>query len=286
MQWTGALITGMEGMIKVAVMSWWTTKGDYATKLREQEEMLLRRCVRQWGDLLLHIFDRGYASGPWLGVLQSLRTKFVIRWKKGHVFFDEKGEEKKLWQIGLGKKYRAHKEIRDPHTGEKMPCDIWWAPVWHAAYTYQLYLVKVRVKKKVWYLITNEPVKKEEQAWEIVFAYRRRWQIETSFRYGKSELAMESPRLWSFDNRLKLLGIVSLVYAFLLHLLDPTEKQLVSSLLRLRCHRTGKRYREVISPLYRLRWAISRLWNDCRPILGGLFPTHLESIRVLASFRC
>jgi hypothetical protein len=41
MQWTGALITGVEGMIKVAIMNWWTTKGDDATKLREQEEGLL-----------------------------------------------------------------------------------------------------------------------------------------------------------------------------------------------------------------------------------------------------
>ena len=187
MQWTGALITGMEGMIKVAVMSWWTTKGEYAIRLREQEEAMLRRCVRQWGDILLHLFDRGYASGPWIQVLQSLKVKFVIRWKKGHFFFNANGQEKKLWQIGLGKKYLAHKEIYDVHTGEKMPCDIWWAPVWHAAYTYQLYVVKVRVKKKVWYLITNEQVRTENQAWEIVFAYRRRWQIETSFRSGKSE---------------------------------------------------------------------------------------------------
>ncbi len=286
MQWTGALITGMEGMIKVAVMSWWTTKGEDAIRIREQEEQLLRRCVRQWGDSLLHIFDRGYASGPWLRVLQSFRVPFVIRWKKGLFFLDPKGEEKKLWQIGMGKKYLAHKEVRDPHTGEKMPCDIWWTPLWHHAYTYQLYLVKVRVRKKVWYLITNERVRTEQQAWEIVFAYRRRWQIETSFRYGKSELAMESPRLWSFENRLKLLGIVSLVYAFLLQLLNPAHRQLVSTLLRLRCHRTGKRYREAIAPLYRLRWAISRLWNDCRPILGTLFPPDLESLRVLAALRC
>ena len=73
MQWTGALVTGMEGIIKVALMSWWTTKGDYATTLREQEEALLAECVRQWGDILLHIFDRGYASGPWIQVLQSLK---------------------------------------------------------------------------------------------------------------------------------------------------------------------------------------------------------------------
>jgi hypothetical protein len=286
MQWTGALITGMEGMIKVALMSWWSTKGEYAIKMREHEEALLRKCVRQWGDILLHIFDRGYASGPWIQVLQSLKVKFVIRWKKGHFFFNANGEEKKLWQIGQGKKYFAHKEIYDVNTGEKMPCDIWWAPAWHAAYTYQLYVVKVRVKKKVWYLITNEPVKTESQAWEIVFAYRRRWQIETSFRYGKSELAMECPRLWSFENRLKLLGIVTLVYSFLLHLLHPAYKRLVISVLRLKCHRTGKRCREILSPLYRLRWAISRLWEDHHPALGCLFPSHLETIQALASFRC
>ena len=286
MQWTGALITGVEGMIKVALMSWWTTKGEYATNLRAHEEAMLRTCVRQWGDLLLHIFDRGYASGPWIQLLQALRVKFVIRWKKGHCFFNANGQEKKLWQIGQGKKYLAHNHIQDVHTGEKMPCDIWWAPVWHAAYTYQLYVVKVRVKKKIWYLITNEQIRTANQAWEIVFAYRRRWQIETSFRYGKCELAMESPRLWSFENRLKLLGIVTLVYTFLLHLLDPAYRNLVQSVLRFKCHRTGKRCREVIAPLYRLRWAISRLWDDYHPALGSLFPPHLETIRVLASFRC
>jgi hypothetical protein len=286
MQWTGALLTGMEGMVKVALMSWWTTKGEDATTLRVHEEEMLRKCIRQWGDILLHIFDRGYASGPWIQVLQSLKVSFVIRWKKGHFFFNAGGEEKKLWQIGQGKKYFAHKEIYDVHTGEKMPCDIWWAPVWHASYAYQLYVVKVRVKKKVWYLVTNERVVKEKQAWEIVFAYRRRWQIETSFRYGKSELAMESPRLWFFENRLKLLGMVTLVYAFLLHLLNSNYKNIVQSVLRLKCHRTGKRCREVLAPLYRLRWAISRLWDDSHPALGSFFPPNLATIRALASLRC
>ncbi len=286
MQWTSALITGMEGRIKVALMSWWATKGDYATQLRTQEEAMLRTCVRQWGDRLLHIFDRGYGSGSWIQVLQSLKVKFVIRWKKGHCFFDAKGEKKKLWQIGQGKKYLAHKEIHDVHTGEKMPCDIWWAPVWHEDYAYQLHLVRVRVKKKVWYLLTNEQVRTEDQAWEMVFAYRRRWQIELSFRYGKCELAMESPRLWAFENRLKLLGIVTLVYAFLLHLLNPMYRRLVECVLRLKCHRTGKRCREVIAPLYRLRWAISRLWSDHHPALGRIFPPNLETVRALAAFRC
>lgn len=285
MPWTGALISGMEGMVKVAVMSWWSTRGDEAMKLREQEELLLRRVIRKWGDLFLHIYDRGSASGPWLRVLQQLRVKFVIRWKKGHFFFNAQGAKKKLWQIGQGKKYLSHQEIRDSHTGEKMPCDIWWAPIWHESYTYQLYLVKVRVKKHVWYLVTNEPVKTADQAWEIVFAYRRRWQIELTFRYGKSELAMESPRVSSIENRLKLLGIVTLVYAFLLFLLTSVSMSIIQSLLRLKCHRTGKRCREALAPLYRLRWALCRLWNDSCPLLGSLFPSRWQTFVALAAFR-
>jgi hypothetical protein len=269
-------------LVKVAAMSWWTTKGDYATKQREQEEEMLRKVVRKWGNLLIHVFDRGYASGPWLQRLESFQLQFVIRWIKTHLFIDKDGHEKKLWQIGHGKRYRAHKLIRDIHTGEKMACDIWWTPLRHPHSRQQLYLVKVRVKKGVCYLITNEPVKTEAQAWAVVFTYKRRWQIELSFRYGKCELAMESPRLWAFENRLKLLGIVTLVYAFLLHLLDPFYQEMVQALFK--CHRTGKHCPEVIAPLYRLRWALSRLWNDYRPLLGIFFPPDLATIRVLASF--
>jgi hypothetical protein len=254
--------------------------------LREYEEKVLRDCIRKWGDLLLYIFDRGYASGPWLRLLEALRVRFVIRWIKKHLFFDASGAEKKLWQIGLGKKYLAHKEIWDSHSGLKMPCDIWWAPVRHAAYAHSLYMVKVRVRKKVWYLITNEPVKTEMQAWEIVFAYRRRWKIETAFRYGKCELGMESPRLWDFENRLKLLSIVTIVYTFLLSLLEPLHQELVKAVLQLKCHRTGKRCQDVQAPLYRLRWAISRLWNDAHPILGSLFPSNVLTIHALASLGC
>ncbi|WP_161975199.1 transposase [Tengunoibacter tsumagoiensis] len=283
MHWTALLIGGMQGTVKVAMASWWSTKGEEATTTRKKEEELLRACVRQWGDTLLHIFDRGYASGPWIKLLQTFRIHFVIRWKKSHFFRNEKGEEKKLWQIGQGKKYLDHKEIYDGSTGEKMPCDVWWAPIWHKHYEYQLFLVRVRVRKKVWYLVTNDPIRKKEQAWRIVFAYKRRWQIEVSFRYGKCELGMESPRVWSLENRLKLLGMVTIVYAFLLHLLKPQYQYLLKAVLLLKCHRTGKRCQNIPTPLYRLRWAISRLWDDYHPLLGCLFPPNLHTIQALAS---
>jgi hypothetical protein len=94
----------------------------------------------------------------------------------------------------------------------------------------------------------------------LVLAYARRWQIEMAFRLGKSELAMESPRLWTWERREKLLLVVTVCYAFLLSLLAETLHTLVAWLLRHFCHRTGKRGRDTAAPLYRLRSALSRLW--------------------------
>jgi hypothetical protein len=103
MHWTGALIAGLEGVPKIALMSWWTTKGDYQTRTRIQEEEMLRKCVKKWGDILVHVFDRGYASGPWIHLFQSLKGRFVIRWIKKHTFFDRNGEEKNYGKLGEGK---------------------------------------------------------------------------------------------------------------------------------------------------------------------------------------
>lgn len=80
------------------------------------------------------------------------------------------------------------------------------------------------------------------------------------YRACKTDLAMESPRLWFWENRLKLLLMVSLVYAFLLSLLAPDSRALVQDLLRSWCHRTGKGYRQAAIPFSRLRAALSSLW--------------------------
>jgi hypothetical protein len=280
MQWTAALIVGMHGLPHLALSRWWTTKGVFATRLRDTEEEALCICVRKWGPLLVHVFDRGYASANWLTILGKYRARFVIRWIGKHLFWTLAGEEKKLWEIGRGKKYRAHKVVWDTTTGEKMPVDLWWTALRHPQSRQPLFLVKARVKKGVMYLITNDLVQTEAQAWDIFFSYRRRWQIETSFRYAKCELALECPRLWSLEARLKLLGMVMLVYAFLLSLLDPLHQELTEALLRFKCHRTGKRCLNAQAPLYRLRWALSRLWDDYRPRLTCFIPPSDDPLAV------
>jgi len=90
----------------------------------------------------------------------------------------------------------------------------------------------------------------------------RRWHIEQTWRDDKSELAFQSPRLWHWAQREKVLLMATLAYAFLLSLLSPCDDLLRLWLLRFYCHRTGWHLREVKTPLYRLRSALSRLWQQ------------------------
>ena len=88
------------------------------------------------------------------------------------------------------------------------------------------------------------------------------------------------------ETRLKLLGIVTLVYTFLLHLLNPEHRKLVERVLNLQCCRTGKWQQKVQAPLYRLRWAMNRLLERSRPTLGALFPPDVQTLQAVAAFRC
>ena len=90
-------------------------------------------------------------------------------------------------------------------------------------------------------------------------------QIEMGLRSSKTELAMESPRVWTWERRVKVLLMVTLAYAFLLLLLTPSYAGVRHDLLRQWCHRTGKRSRDTPTPLYQLRSALSRLWLSHLP---------------------
>jgi hypothetical protein len=95
------------------------------------------------------------------------------------------------------------------------------------------------------------------------------------WRYSKSELAFQSPRVEEWDVRQKLLLLATLAYAFVLHLLDHSFDELRAFLLRNWCHRTGKRYQVVAAPLYRLRAALGRIWQTAPP--PGLHQPLLNS---------
>lgn len=266
MQWIGLMVSGMSGVPTLGAMRWWTGRGQLASDKRTEEGKLLAQCAKAWGRKVVHVWDRGFAGSPWLGHAFEQDARFIVRWPRRLMLVDDKGK-RNAWKVTRGKRSQDYRMIWDTARGCRRKTGILVAAVNHPDYDQPLNLVVSRPGKgrSPWYLLTNEPVDTLDDAWRVVLAYARRWQIEMGFRYSKTELAMESPRLWRWENRLKLLMMATMVYAFLLSLLNESLKPLVDSLLRDWCHRTGKRYRTFTVPLYRIRSALSRLWLAFSP---------------------
>ncbi len=292
-QWIGLVLVGLRkesGPPVLAMLRWWTSRGERASDKRSEEAELLRECVRRFGSRVIHIWDRGFAGGPWLeqALSRPKSVRFVLRWPKGYklvgllpgqaqVASVPKVQEmltKPAWQHLRGKRSWTSGQIWDNTRKCYHKVGIVAVEVRHAEHLDRpLWLVASRPGPghEPWYLLTNERVETAEQAWQIMLMYSRRWQIEVSWRYAKSELAFESPRLWSWDNRFKLLLIATLAFSFLLSLVRESEREksgMVEWLLRNWCHRTGRRLAEVDLALYRLRMAMSQLWLAHRPRLS------------------
>jgi len=264
MNWVSLLVLGMGGPPVVAAMRWWTTRGPRTSDRRSEENKLLAVAYRRWGTQVLHIFDQGFAGAPWLRLLFGYRQRFVLRWPLRYQLLDGQGRKRKAWEICRGKRSFATVTIRDARLQCLRSIGIYYVPVRHPEFPdVQLWLIVSRQGKgkSPWYLLTNQAVDSVEAAVRLIRAYARRWQIEMAWRYLKSDLAFQSPRLWNWNNRLKLLLIATLAYAFLLTLLAPLLTGLRALLLRYWCHRTGKRCQDALTPLYRLRSALAGLWS-------------------------
>jgi len=266
MNWICLLLTGLTGAPIVAAMRWWSTRGALGQDKRALQIALLQRCRETFGKSILHVFDRGYAGMPWIEQLLIHKADFLMRWPARYKLIAH-GDP--LWQprsasdLARGKRSVDHRMVWDAHKCCQSKRGILFFGVWTPDTKEQLWLIVCRRPggEAPWYLLTNVEVTTKEEAWRLVFAYVRRWQIEMCWRYNKSELGMESPRLWHWEQREKLMMMATLVYAFLLSLLEASLAAMCSWLLRHFCHRTGKRSRLTAAPLYRLRSAIARLWN-------------------------
>ena len=265
LRWVGLLLCGMKEQPQVAKFEWWSRRGKHATKREPVLFKLLQWAREQFSSAVLHIFDRGFAGGPWLGILLNGQDRFLLRWPSAYQLLDEKGRLKRASLFSVGRKATSSRQVWDMNRKCKLRRSLLWRPCLHKNHPdIPLTLIICRPGKKgrqPWYLLTNEPITNDEDAWKMVHAYARRWQVEQSFRFSKSELAMESCRLWFWHNRMKLLQTVTLVYAFLLSLLEVRLQEKVKKLLRTGCHRTGKRCRVASTPLYRIRLALANLLN-------------------------
>ncbi len=265
--WLQIVVVGLRGLPTLAHLHFWTTRGEEATSRLHEETTLLQFLAQRWGRQVVHVWDRGFAGEPWLSTALAHQLRFIVRWKNGNKLLDAPGTLKKAWEISRGKRSVDHRLIYDCRRRCDRKTGIVYLPVQLPHTLAPLWLVVSRPGhgRLPWYLLTNEPITTPEDAWRIVFAYNRRWQIELSIRFDKSELAMESPRLPAWSTRWKLLLLAALAQAFLLTLLSPDLEEARQWLLTVWCHRTGQRSRTTATPLYRLRLALSNLWLAFRP---------------------
>jgi hypothetical protein len=267
--WFQIVVTGFKGVPCLAHFHWWTTRGEAASKMRDEEGEVLKHLAQRWGRQVIHIWDRGFAGEPWLGQAFVAQVRFIVRWKKGNYLIDENGERRKASDISRRKHAVDHRLIYDCKRRCERKTGIVFFPVKLPGIPYRtLWLIVSRPGpgRQPWFLLTSEPISSVDEAWRMVLGYNRRWQIETCIRFDKSELAIESIRIVDWETRKKFMLILALVHAFLLSLLTPALNYLTSWLLRVWCHRTGKRNRSAAAPLYRLRLALSALWTAFRPL--------------------
>jgi hypothetical protein len=265
MNWLQVLVMGPSGIPCLAHLRWWTSRGATQSDKRSEEAQVLKRTAKMWGRKVIHIWDRGFAGSPWTMLALQKHVRFILRWKKDYNLLKADGLPYKAWQITRGQRSWEHRLIWDARRRCYRKTGVIAVPVSLPDSPHRLWLVVSRpgAGRKPWYLLTTERIRSAQDAWSIIFAYARRWQVEMSIRFTKSEMAFECPRLHKWEARLKFLLIASLAYAFLLSLLAFPFPLL--RLFDLACHRTGKWSRVISAPLYRLRLALSRLWLAFRP---------------------
>lgn len=273
-EWSAGVLSSLSDRPMITCMKWWTKKG----KHRESHDNILYSMLDQSCKMIAqtqaevwHVFDRGYANRTTLDyMVNHFQQQFIIRWKKNHLLLNEKGELKQTYRHSIGKKATSSRKVWDKERKENRVVKLVYMPVNEPEINEkQLYLVIARDAKhgrKPIYLLTDVPVDTNGMAWSIVKSYMKRWDVEQVFRFGKSGMGIQSIRLWFWENRLKLLMLVTLVMAFIMALLSDNRK-FARRLIDRWTPRTGKRQKKTFLPLYRLRLAIS--WCiSCK-----LFPT-------------
>lgn len=265
--WLQVLVAGPRGPVTLAHLRWWTTRGEAASDKRTEEAQVLAQVAHRWGRQVVHLWDQGFAGAPWVSQASQAHVRFILRWKKNYQLETATGQLQKAWECARGKRSLDHRLVYDSRRRCERETGVLFLPVRLPQLPDPFYLVVARPgqHRTPWYLLTNETIRDVADAWQVVFAYARRWQVEMSIRYSKAELALESPRLRAWTALTKLWAILALVQAFLVSLLDDRLEPLRTWLLQHWCARADKRLDHIHFPLYRLRLALSQLWLAYRP---------------------
>ncbi len=267
--WLGAVVTGLTGSLTLARLHWYSPKApdDQAEGQRDAEKRILFALLERWGQRVLCLLDRGFDSREFLGELLVRGARIIVRWRKDYHLVGPDGQEARASRLTQRLRSACHVELYSPYERQSFTVGLVAVPVTLVGNPTPLWLVAVRRKRHetIW-LLSTEEAKTKAQLIGIVRAYARRWQVEWAFRFGKTDLGLASIRVRLWEYRQKLWCLAELAHAYLLHLL-VLDEPLRKAVLRW-CHRTGRKWDKVVTPLYRLRHALANLWQDHPPTIA------------------
>jgi hypothetical protein len=175
MQWLAVLLVGRlveQGPPLLAAQRWWTNRGPHASFKRDEEGKLLVDLAASWGRSVIHVFDQGFSSAFWLGLLLAYGLRFVLRWRKDYQLLDAAGNRRLTWKIAQGKRGWSQRWVWDARRARWVLASVLVLPVAHPEHPEQpLSLVVCRSQgRSPWYLLTAETIETDEQAWGVVYA--------------------------------------------------------------------------------------------------------------------
>ncbi len=197
MQWLSLIVMGMKGAPTLAAMRLVEyPRHRWRRIVAVSSGACLRRCWLTFGNQLLHVFlDRGFAGAPWLMELDRYPLRFVVRWPSHYTLLDALGHKRKAWEIT---RVSARSIIGSFGTAAAI---VTAKPVYSSAGgpsgLFATSLVgALPPRPRAHPLVPPqpiEPIHSTDDAWHIVFAYARRWQIELTYRFSKCELCHGKP---------------------------------------------------------------------------------------------
>jgi hypothetical protein len=126
MQWLCLVVVGLTPPPVLAAMQWWTNRGIFKSSKRCEEGWWLGRCMHAWGRRVVHVFDRGFAGGPWLEECMQYKIRFVMRWPRDYMLRDFWWTPQQAWQITRGKRSQWKRLLYNRRLDAWVQGGGWW----------------------------------------------------------------------------------------------------------------------------------------------------------------
>jgi hypothetical protein len=190
------------------------------------------------GHTLRFICDRGFDDEKIFALVVSMCQQFVIRLYHNRTLLVRQGAaqvERSLEDIArhITQPVRFDTWLKRGGRWHKCLVTLGYVQIWLPDHEHPYFLLVSHVHGigQEWMLLTNFPISNAEQAQEIWFNYRRRWRIETTFRFLQKEgLRWDDFKVLDLEAIRRLITLVLIAALFLLNIrlfLDGTSLQIL-----------------------------------------------------------